>query len=108
MLSLILSLLKVVGGIFGNFTSEETAVVQANASVETAAIVGTASVERQWWFVSAAVAAFAMIFIPYDFKAVVWDNVVMNGTTSTPALHGDLEWVHLTVVGGLFLRSFTK
>lgn len=106
MLALILSLLKIVGGIFGNIAGTETAVAQANAQIETAAIVGAASVERQWWFVSAAVAAFAIIFIPYDFKAVVWDNVFMNGATSTPALHGDLEWVHLTVVGGLFLRSF--
>lgn len=109
MLALILSLInpifKTIASIFVSFSNEQVAEVQAKSTVDVASIQGEAAVQTRWWFVPACTAIFALIFIPYDFKAVVWDNVIMNGTTSTPALHGDLQWIHLTVVSGLFLHS---
>lgn len=112
MLSLILSLispiLKIFTSIFGDISNTKIAEVQADTTVRTTEINAVASVERTWWFVALALFLFALIFVIYDAKAVLWDNIIMGGTTSTPELRGNLGLIHLTVVGGLFMHSLVR
>jgi hypothetical protein len=104
--SIILDVLKIVGGIFGNFTSEETAVVQAQATVEGTAIESSASVQVKWWFIPfMAMVFFALPAGIWTWKAEVWDKVIMNGATSTDPLTGPLAWAYPVIVGGLFLHA---
>ncbi len=110
MLSLIWTILKLIGGVFGtvvgDVTSERTAEVQAQAGVETTALESTASVEIRWWFVPAgAMLFFALPAGIWTWKAEVWDKVIMGGQTSTDPLAGPLAWAYPVIVGGLFLHA---
>lgn len=51
---------------------------------------------------------FAVPYAIYDAKAVLWDNVVMQGRGYTPALHGSLDTINWIIVTGLFMYGFTR
>lgn len=82
--------------------------IQATAEVETAAIQGTAQVETKWWFVSALLPIFALPYAIYDAKAVLWDNIIMQGHGYTPPLHGSLDTINWIIVTGLFMYGGMK
>lgn len=107
MFDLILPVLKLIGGLFGVISNVETAKIQAEAQVETASIEGMSAVERTWWFVAALLVCFALPYVIYDGKAVLWDNVVLGGHGYTPPLHGSLDTINWIIVSGLFLHSLT-
>lgn len=92
--------------IFSAFFNSKTAVAQAQAGVETTAIQSTASIETRWWFVAAIISLWAMVFLIYDAKLVLWDKVLGLGVTDP--LSSELTTVHLTIVGGLFLHSLVR
>lgn len=66
------------------------------------------AVQTRWWFVAAIPPMFAMAFVVYVWKAVVWDNVIMAGATSTPALNGTLGTVFIMVVAFYFAHGMSK
>jgi hypothetical protein len=108
LLALLLPLLKLLDGIFGYVSNVETTKLQTATQVEVASISGIASVERRWWFVSALIPAFAIPYALYYGKVVAWDNVWMNGHSSTPALHGSADTVGWIIVTGLFLHAMAR
>ena len=108
LLALLLPLLKLVDGIFGYVSNVEITKLQTTAQVEVAGIQGMSAVEKQWWFVSLLLPAFAIPYAIYYGKIVFWDNVWMNGHASTPPLHGSADTVGWIVVTGLFMYGFKK
>lgn len=109
LLALIPGLGSVVQGISSAYFDKQVRMYMARTGttrdVAVAAIQATASVENRWWFVAALIPAFALPFVIYDWKAVVWDNIVLGGQGSTPALGGTLNWVHITVVSSIFVHG---
>ena len=108
MLNLISTVLGILDKVFGYVSGAEIAQAQGTAQVETAAIQGTAAVEQKWSFVAWLIPAIALPVIVYEWKAILWDNVIMNGTTSTPALHGAMANIPLLVISGLFLHVWVN
>lgn len=112
MLQILSSLFGIFGSFFKGLFSTEQAKIQADAQVETASIQGMAQVETKWWFVSACIVGYALIFLSYDAKVVVWDNLLSpyfyGHTGFTPALKGSVDWVHRIVITGLFLHAVAK
>jgi hypothetical protein len=54
------------------------------------------------WVLSFLVVGFALPWIAYEWRCVVWDNVINNGATSTPAIGGQLaDWAK-TIIACLF------
>lgn len=54
------------------------------------------------WVLSFLVVGFALPWIAYEWKAVLIDNVINNGATSTPAIHGQVaDWAN-TIIWCLF------
>ncbi len=48
---------------------------------------------------------FAFPYIAYEWKAILWDKVIMLGTTSTDAITGPLaDWAQI-ILGGIFVTS---
>lgn len=66
------------------------------------------AVEQKWSFVAALIPITALPFIIWTWKAVLWDKIIMAGTTSTPALTGTLGTVYITVMGAIFLHVWIK
>ena len=51
------------------------------------------------------VVGFAMPFIIYEWQAIVWDKVIMKGTTSTDFIEGPLaDWAKI-ILTGIFVTS---
>jgi hypothetical protein len=51
------------------------------------------------------VLGFAMPFIIYEWQAIVWDKVVMHGTTRTDPITGPLaDWANI-ILSGIFVTS---
>jgi|ERR1035437_9219904 hypothetical protein len=46
--------------------------------------------------------AFAMPWVLYEWRVVVWDNVIMLGTTSTPPIKGEVGSWATTIISCLF------
>ena len=67
-----------------------------------------AQIQTKWWFVAIVPPLFAVPYIAYTWKGVLWDNVIMNGAASTPALHDTLATVYLMVVAYYFGRALSK
>ncbi len=109
MLSLLSLILGPVVGlldkIFGYVSNVETTRLTTEAAVQEATITGTAAVEQRWWFVAALIPAFSIPYVAYYGKIVLWDNVLMGGEASTPALHGSADTVGWIVVTGIFLHG---
>lgn len=110
MLALIMPFLSaLLGGldkIFGYVADVETTKLTTEAATEQVQINAVASVEKKWWFVALLLPMFAIPYGIYDAKCVVWDNVIMGGHSSTPALHGSLDTINWIIVTGLFMYGF--
>lgn len=105
LLSLLSPLLSLLDKVFGYVSNVETTKLQTAAQVDVESIKETGQVETKWWFVAALIPAFALPYAAYYGKIVFWDNVWMNGLSSTPALHGSADTVGWIVVTGIFLHG---
>lgn len=65
------------------------------------------AVQTKWAFVAAVPPLFALPFVLYIWRAVVWDNVVLGGEGSTPALHGDLQTIFIMILSYYFIKGFS-
>jgi len=65
-------------------------------------------VQTRWWFVAAIPPLFAVPFVLYTWRCVVWDNVIMGGATSTPALGGTLATIYMMIVVFYFGHGMSK
>lgn len=65
-------------------------------------------VQTKWWFVAIIPPLFALPYVLYVWRAVVFDNVIMDGATSTPALGGTLATVFIMVVTFYFAHGMSK
>lgn len=88
--------------------TEVTTKLNVDRDTAVALINMQAQVQTKWWFVAAVPPLFAVPYIAYTWKGVLWDNVIMDGSASTPALHGTLSVVYLMVVTYYFGRNLTK
>lgn len=82
--------------------------MNAQAEEETAAIQGMSAVEVKWPFVAMLLVLFALPVGIYDAKCILWDNIIMHGTVSTPALKGSLANLNWIIPTGLFLHMWSK
>lgn len=105
LLPLLSPLLRLLDNLFGYVADTEKTKLTTQAQVDTATIQGESAVEQRWWFVALPVGVLGMVYALYYGKVVLVDNVIMNGTWSTPALHGSADIVGWIVVSGLFLHS---
>lgn len=80
--------------------------LNVDAATAQSIIAMEQAVQVRWWFVAAIPPLFALPFIFYIWRAVVWDNVVLGGEGSTPALHGDLQTIFLMVLSFYFIQGF--
>jgi hypothetical protein len=108
MIPILTTVLSLLDKVFGYVSNVETTQLTTQAAVEEASIAATAQVETKWWFVAALIPIFALPYAIYDGKAVLWDNIIMQGHSSTPALHGSLDTLNWVIVTGLFLHAITK
>ncbi len=56
-------------------------------------------------FVRAAITA---PFIIYFWKLIVWDKIIMAGTTRTDDLNENLWWVSTVIIGFYFITDVTR
>lgn len=121
MLSAILAILNVIPGLSTLITSVTTAyfnskvqlteariggdttvavdLVKASAVAEQSA-VGRLQVIGSSWVLSFLVVGFALPWIAYEWKIVVWDTMLEWGTTN--AIHGAVSDWATTIIGCLF------
>lgn len=64
------------------------------------------AVQTKWWFVAAIPPMFALPYVIYTWKAIVWDKVIMQGATSTDTVGGFLGTVFLMIVTFYFAKGF--
>lgn len=57
-----------------------------------------AEVQSKFWFVAIIPPLFALPYVLYVWKCVAWDNVIMGGASSTPALGGTLATIFIMIV----------
>lgn len=116
MLSLLGSIASFIPGLTGLATAffqakfnKDVALYQAQtgatAAVAQEAIRAQASVQTRWWFVAALIPITAFPFIAWTYKAIVWDKLIMAGTTSTDALTGSLGWAYVVVMSSIFVHG---
>lgn len=109
LLSLIPGLGSIAQGIAGAYFDKQVRLYMAKTGtsrdVAVAAIQAMASVQDRWWFVAALVPAFALPFVIWTWKAVVWDKIVMAGATSTDPLTGTLGWAYTIIVSSIFVHG---
>lgn len=83
----------------------DTAVAQAmlvtQAKLDATRVQGLQVIGGSW-VLSFLVVGFALPWIIYEWRVVVWDNVVMLGTTATPAIKGDVAGWASTIIACLF------
>lgn len=83
----------------GGDVSVATAMVNASIAVEASRVQGLTVIAGSW-ALSFLVIGFATPFIVYEWKVVVWDTVLMWGTTN--AIHGAvIDWGG-TIIACLF------
>jgi hypothetical protein len=80
---------------------KKTQILEEGA-VATTAIVEQGQVQTKWWFAAAIPPLFALPFIAYTWKVVVYD--IMLGLGSTAPIGGTVGWVYTMVVGFYFLH----
>ena len=93
------SKVKLTAARIGGDVSVATALVSASAKAEDAH-VSALKVIGASWVLSALVVGFATPWIIYEWKVIVWDNVLQWG--STPAVHGDVATWATTIITCLF------
>lgn len=81
--------------------------LQVNEAQAAAIIEMEQAVQTKWWFVAAIPPLFAVPFVAYLWRAVLYDNVIMDGATSTPPLHGDLQTIFVMVLSFYFIKGFS-
>lgn len=118
MLTMIMGVLKFIPGL-SNFATtwlndkynaqvtEYTARLQVNEEQAAAIIAMEQAVQTRWWFVAAIPPLMALPFVGYLWKSVFWDNVVLGGEGSTPALHGDLQTIFIMILSYYFIKGFS-
>ena len=109
MWNLLASALGIFDKIFGYVADTKKAQIAADAQVETASIVGMAGVEQKWSFVAALLPLYACAFLPWLYKAAVWDKVIgpaFGYVSTTDPLTGALAWTLNIVVSGIFLHTW--
>lgn len=123
MLGIVMTVLHLIPGLSTLATGWVTAAYNAKVAITTAKIggdvtVGAAMVNASVvaeetrvkglqvigssWILSFLVVGFAVPWIIYEWRVVVWDNVWMVGATSTPAIKGDVASWATTIIGCLF------
>lgn len=95
-------------GLADKFFDYKTTQLTTQAAVEETEITSMAAVEQRWPFVAFMIPALSMPYAIFVWKAIVWDKVLMGGTTSTDPLTGSLAWGFPIVMGGLFLHSLRR
>lgn len=101
-----------VGAYFNSKVAITTAKIGGDTAVAQALIVAAAKVEVSnvdrlkviggSWVLSFLVIGFALPWIAYEWRVVVWDNVINVGATSTPAIGGDVALWAKTIIACLF------
>lgn len=71
--------------------------------VAVEAIRANAQVQTKWWFVALVPVIWAVPFIAFDTKIVVWDKMLGWGVTDP--LDPNMWYVHMTIVGGFFAHA---
>lgn len=106
MLSVIFSFLSpILNSIFsflGAVQNTKTQQIIQEGAVATTAITAEAQVQTKWWFSALIPPLFALPFIAYTWKVVVWD--ILLGLGSTDPIGGTVGWVYTMVVGFYFLH----
>ena len=98
-----------ISGIVNSIWSEKGVEAVQQATVEVTAIQGEKAVEQKWWFVAIIPPLFAIPYIAYCWKAILWDKVIMHGTTATDAIKDPtLSWTFTMVVGYYLLHALTR
>lgn len=62
-------------------------------------------VQTKWWFVAALPPLWALPFVLWTWKAVVWDKIIMYGTTTTDSLGGVLMTAYLMILTFYFAQG---
>ena len=114
MLALLLPFLGgLINPILNYLTKRQDAQVQiymaktgADRDTAIAAIQATAAIQGKWWFVAALQPLFALPFVIYTWKVVLWDIVFKLGETD--AIHGTVGWVYTIVVSSVFVHGITS
>jgi hypothetical protein len=89
-------------------TQQIMARLQCDRDTAVAVLQMQSEVQVKWWFVAAIPPLFALPFVLYVWRCVVWDNVVMGGATSTPALGGNLATIFVMIVTFYFAAGMRK
>lgn len=95
------SKVQLTGARLGADTAVATGLIVAAAQSEASA-VQRLSVIGSSWILSALTVGFATPYIIYEWQCVVYDKVLMHGTTSTDALGGDISAWATVIIGCLF------
>lgn len=120
---MLMTILALIPGLSTLVTSVATAYFNAKVQITTAKIGGDTAVAKGLivaaaqseassvdrlkviggsWVLSFLVIGFSLPWIAYEWRCVVWDNVINNGATSTPAIGGQLaDWAK-TIIACLF------
>lgn len=83
----------------GGDVAVATATVKAAQLAEATRVDGLKVISGSW-VLSFLVVGFSVPWIVYEWKVVVWDNVLQWG--STPAIHGDVAAWATTIITCLF------
>lgn len=86
---------------------EYTTRLNVNRDQAMAILAMQQAVQTKWWFVAIMPPLFALPYVIYTWKAVVWDNVVLGGAGNTPALGGILSTLFLMIVTFYFAKGFS-
>jgi hypothetical protein len=87
-------------------TQQLTAKYGLEEGIARQIIVEQEAVQTKWWFVAAIPPLFALPFVIYVWRAIAYDKVWMNGTTSTDPINGSLGTVFIMIVSFYFIKGF--
>jgi hypothetical protein len=81
-----------------------------NADRDTAVAVlqMQGEVQSKFWFVAAIPPLFALPFVLWVWKAVVWDKLIMDGATSTDPLNGVLSTAFIMILTFYFAAGMKR
>lgn len=93
------SKVKLTTARIGGDVTVATALVTAAAKAEETRVAGLKVISGSW-VLSFLILGFSLPWIAYEWKVVVWDNILQWG--STPAIHGDVGAWATTIIACLF------
>jgi len=109
LLGLIPGLSGVVQGITTAYFDQKVRLYQAKTGatrdVAVAAIQGTTAVAQRWWFVAILYPLGALPCLAYLYKTIMWDVIIMGGTTETDPLKGMIGWAFYTIIGSIYVHA---